>query len=291
MRYSVASGVRVTLGLLSVLSGAGAWLACSSSSGGPAAGGSDASTDVSTSADVGTTTDAADAGGGEEASACTPHLSGTPVWSPSTGYPMNACSSAALDTLMTDCVGATFDGPKCAQDRMTYAACTACIYSPPGAPMLGPFTRFNDILDLNTGGCIALVSGDTSASGCGATAGLATLCVGQSCLGCTHPLPEGGVGAIMDASFVKGDLAAFQACAMASIADGGPCAADNAASQTACPNPPPPAYDTCLQASNESQAAFLMRFVAYFCGGLPGDAGPDASGDAAGDGATDAPPG
>jgi hypothetical protein len=184
--------LRALLGLLSVLSAAAAWVACSSSSsGGKAAGGSDASADVSSNADTGTTTDAgADT---TPAPACTPQPVGTPpTWVPSTDYPMNACTSAALAALMTDCLTTTFDAAKCAADKTTYPACSACVFTPLTAPALGPLVEINDLVALNYGGCLGL-AGNAVTSACAPALGLENECAWQSCAACTHPLSEGGV--------------------------------------------------------------------------------------------------
>jgi hypothetical protein len=244
--------LRALLGLLSVLSAAAAWVACSSSSsGGKAAGGSDASADVSSNADTGTTTDAgADT---TPAPACTPQPVGTPpTWVPSTDYPMNACTSAALAALMTDCLTTTFDAAKCAADKTTYPACSACVFTPLTAPALGPLVEINDLVALNYGGCLGL-AGNAVTSACAPALGLENECAWQSCAACTHPLSEGGV--------VENDDPAFQACVVAAHADGGPCLADYNAANICFTTPEPPAVAECLGSTTTQADLIALRIL------------------------------
>jgi len=273
MRISVATVARTTLGLLSVLSAAGAWIACSSSSSKGAAG-ADAAADVASGVDTGAGTDAADGGADTApAPACTPQPVGTPpAWVPSTGYPMNVCSSAALAALMTDCLTTTFNGPKCAADEAMYPACSDCIFTPLTATALGPLVQINDVVALNYGGCLGL-AGNAVTAACPPALGLENECVWQSCVGCTHPLSQGGV--------VEDDDPAFQACVVAARADGGPCLADYNTASICFTTPEPAAVATCL-GSTTTQAGLIalqMHYAAYFCGGAGGDGGADGSGD------------
>lgn len=269
----VATAVRMTLGVLSVLSGGGAWVACSSNSS-HGAGGSDAAADVSSSGDTGSTADAADGGAdASPAAACTPQPVGAPpTWVPSTGYPMNVCSPAALTALTTDCLAAAFDAAKCAADQSTYAACSACIFTPLGASSLGPLVQLNNLVALNYGGCLGLAGSEVT-SVCPPALGLENECAWQACAGCTHPLSEGGV--------VEDDDPAFQACVVAAHSDGGPCVGDYDAASICFTTPEPPLVAACL-GSTTTQASLIalqQQYAAYFCGGAGGDAGGDAPAD------------
>jgi hypothetical protein len=273
MRSSMATVVRGSLAVLSVLPCAGAWVACSSSSG-HGAGGSDASADVSSGMDTGTTTDASDGGAGEAAAAaCTPQPVGTlPTWAPSMGYPMNVCSSAALTALITDCVGVTSDATKCMADRTTYAACNACVFTPLTASTLGPLVQLNDVVAVNYAGCLGTV-GNVVPTACPPDLGVENECAWQACLGCTHPLSEGGVAG--------NDQAEFQACLVAAHDDGGPCLADYTAAGICFTTPEPPGVSNCIGPTTTAAAvaALELQVAAFLCGGAVSDAGTDAPAD------------
>jgi hypothetical protein len=180
--------------------------------------------------------------------------------------------------LVTDCIGTTFDGAKCAQEQAAYPACTACLFTPYTSSSFGPFIGYGDLLSINVAECIVLRGGDSSDGGCAASLGLNQTCVEDSCLGCTHPLPEGGI-AVADGGNAKVDLPNWLACAAAAASDGGPCAAFTDTVQNVCLSP---AFLGCAQGGKESQPAYLQRMGGYFCGGSL-DAGSDAATDAPAD--------
>jgi hypothetical protein len=188
-----------------------------------------------------------------------------PSWSPPTGYPKQVCSNAALTAMLTDC-SVVFDGPTCLQDQAAFPTCAACVFTPYTAPVLGPLITVGDLIQVNVGGCVAIATGDTSASACGATLGLAAQCVREACAGCANPVPEGG----LTTDGGTGDLPAFQACATAAVADGAPCAAQSAAIAKNCPSQLPASYDACLPTQSEAQGSFVFRLVGFFCGGTGG---------------------
>jgi hypothetical protein len=225
---------------------------------------SDATADAG--ADAGSLNETADSEV-SEASACTPELSGTPSWSPSTGYPMSVCTNAAVAALITDCfTGSPPDPAMCAVDLTTYADCYKCGFTAFGQASLGPFVVSNDLIGVNGGECIDLITG--VATGCAEALGVAANCTTGSCLGCTHPIPEAGI-AFFDAAAHAGDSIAFDTCAMESIADGGVCATFESTALSACTDYNSP----CLEGSRESRQAYLERIFGYFCGPNLYDAG------------------
>jgi hypothetical protein len=273
------------LALAGTMAGGTGWLACSSSSGGKGAGGGSDASSEGQAAEAGPETGGADGGAGDAASGCPSPPSGAATFHPSTGYPMNVCSTADLTALVTDCIGSTFDGPKCAQDHTAYPACAACLFTPYDAPALGPFVTVNNLLALNIGGCISLVMGDSSPGGCGAAIGVSMECIVGVCISCTHPLPEGGIGAA-DGGFA-GDLTKYNDCALAVTDDGGACGAQNAAINDVCPLPEPPSFSACLQQKTEQQVAFFQRVGSFFCGGGAPDGGAEGGVDGGVEGGAD----
>lgn len=65
------------------------------------------------------------------------------------------------------------------------ALCAQCVYTVAGDPRLGPLVSFTSGSEwTNVGGCIALIDGDTSSTGCGAKNLALSKCLDAACDGC-----------------------------------------------------------------------------------------------------------
>lgn len=150
----------------------------------------------------GGTADAGDAGrdakvtvvdGGDAGPICAPGPIGnfTSSW-----VPPKPASSACTEKLIGDYAAACLDaktrsGTACTAFGKANAACTSCLVTQEGSSAYGAaILRPNGVISLNVGGCIALVSGDVSANGCGAKYETNRQCAAASC-DANCPLPDG----------------------------------------------------------------------------------------------------
>lgn len=112
--------------------------------------------------------DASDAGSG-----CVPALSDAyvPTWTPP-NPPRAACTSSQIQMLYDDCIGPTSGGSLCNTFLSQYsnATCDACMETPIASSTYGTTIEWHSggSLDINGGGCVALIDGDFTANGCGA---------------------------------------------------------------------------------------------------------------------------
>jgi hypothetical protein len=96
------------------------------------------------------------------------------------------CDAAALDTYLSSCLDAATALPfRCAQLASAEAACHACLTASAEAP--GPLLARAGEVMLNTGGCVALVLGDSGPESCGAREQAAAECVSNACRSCADP--------------------------------------------------------------------------------------------------------
>jgi hypothetical protein len=199
------------------------------------------------------------------------------TWTPPRPINPTGCSDAQITGYFNACLNggttcATFEGAS------ANTACVACINSQSTDSAYGPLIAVpNNVVYANTGGCIALVSGDTTSSGCGAKAWEASECEDQAC---------------------------SDNCAGAQFADYQNCT--NAAASGTCANEEKAVCDLsdagnitaeCNLNASTFQALYTS-IATVFCGGYPADAGAptdagtDASTtDAASDATADAPDG
>jgi hypothetical protein len=110
-----------------------------------------------------------------------------------------------------------------------------------------------DLVSLNSSGCIALVDGDATANGCGATDQALHDCKASSCSGCDT-----------NASF-----SAYQACE--SLAESSDCATEKSDRTSKCGEltNATGALATCL-GNGLSQHNYVTAIAAFFCGGADG---------------------
>lgn len=198
----------------------------------------DATKDV-TPLDV-SVTDADDAGDG--AFVCAPNLpSGyTPTWIPPSA-PSAACTTQQIQTLYDDCVGPNQSSSACSAflGVQANATCEACMETPIQSPTYGPTIEWHSgaSLDVNIGGCMALVDGDKSANGCGAKYEAWESCEIAACSYC----PEG----------------TYESCAVP--VESGACSAyESAAKQCYADSQ----YAVCKQTTFES---YFTTYGAMFC--------------------------
>jgi len=97
-----------------------------------------------------------------------------------------ACSEDQIQREYAACEGATATSAACTPFRNdpANAGCIACLFSPESDSSYGAIIRVGGSWKTNTAGCIALVDGDASASGCGARVQAASACYDAACDGC-----------------------------------------------------------------------------------------------------------
>jgi hypothetical protein len=193
------------------------------------------------------------------------------TWTPPRPINATGCSDAQIAGYYAACLSggsgcSTFEG------AAANTACVKCINSNITDSAYGPLIAVpNNVVYANIGGCIALVSGDVTSSGCGAKAWEASECEDKAC-------SDNCVGA---------DFATYQKCT--NSAASGTCATEekavcdlsDAGNVTAMCN---------LNASTFQDLYTAITTV--FCGGYADDAGvTDGGADGAADASTDAPDG
>ena len=195
------------------------------------------------------------------------------TWTPPRPINATACSDAQITGYYAACLNggsgcATFEG------ATANKACVACINSNITDSAYGPLIAVpNNVVYANIGGCIALVSGDVTATGCGAKAWMASECEDKAC-------SDNCAGATFNEYQTCTNAAAQGTCANEEKAV---CDLSDAGNVT----------DTCnLNASTFEE--LYTSITAVFCGGYPADAGTPDSGVQDGgsaDASTDAPDG
>jgi hypothetical protein len=105
--------------------------------------------------------------------ACSPDLPEgyVPTWIPPS-TPTSACTAMQIQALYQECNSPTSSGTLCNSflSQPSNAACEACMETPIGSGSYGPTIEWHSgsSLDINIGGCMALIDGDLSANGCAA---------------------------------------------------------------------------------------------------------------------------
>jgi len=197
------------------------------------------------------------------------------TWVPPITPNPTACSDAQIAAYFDGCLGPNQSTSAC-QAFTTSAAnatCLGCLITNQSASKYGALIAVGGVDYANTSGCIAILTGDSSNTGCGAKAESVLQCESLAC-GDQCPVKD-------NASFQQ-----YTQCTGA---------ADKSVCQTyvsaQCDlSDAGSVYATCLNHSDF--ASFYAAIAPVFCGGYPADAGTDggtdASTDAADDGATDA---
>ncbi len=101
-----------------------------------------------------------------------------------------SCTPANIDQYAKDCLDPqTRSGTACTAFQKANPACTTCLVTPESSTSYGAMIlRSNNVISLNVGGCIALMSGELGATGCGAKYEASRQC---SAAACACPLPDG----------------------------------------------------------------------------------------------------
>ncbi|MEO6952742.1 MAG: hypothetical protein ABI321_13105 [Polyangia bacterium] len=94
----------------------------------------------------------------------------------------SVCTAADLDNYRTACLSPSAIPIACQQFVANHAACAACLAPAPTSS--GPLLAHAGEVQVNVGGCIALVLGDRASSSCGARQQTAIDCVEHACAAC-----------------------------------------------------------------------------------------------------------
>jgi hypothetical protein len=200
--------------------------------------------------------------GENDAGACPP-MAPTKRAAPSSIKPFQpgTCSPAQVSGYVKECLQS--DGNACKAYKAASADCATCVESAAADASWGPIVFYENgqYYDYNYGGCIANVTNDFSATGCGAAQTRYLECRHAACV---HCLPTG----------FPIDYAPFYACQATSATDK-LCAAEVTDVGTACA-----AYfatkptDAC-QAAGLPSTDYLRQLITGWCGGSASDAGGD----------------
>ena len=195
-----------------------------------------------------------------------------------------ACTSTQVQAYYDDCYAATATSSTCTPfvGDATNTTCVSCLETPISASAYGAILALDNSTALaNISGCMALVDGDTSNTGCAAKVQAAALCNDAAC-SANCPI-DSTSQTTLTASFN-----AYNSCERKAAATGGVCADENAA---AAPCQNDSRYAACKASSFEG---YLLQIGNIICAsGNVSDAGSDASDasdadDAGGDDAGDA---
>lgn len=107
-----------------------------------------------------------------------------PTWRPPTGAWQQKCTALQVETY-AGCLFSQAQNDSSCRDylaRSDNAVCSQCLLSALDDPAYGPFVRLGpNAITLNVEGCVALVTNDTKASGCGAKAQAVGECRSAAC--------------------------------------------------------------------------------------------------------------
>lgn len=176
----------------------------------------------------------------------------TIAWKPPSA-PTLSCTSTQLDEYANACFGSSTTQPVCDAWIAANGTCYACMVTDINAATSGPFVTVAGWLQANIGGCIALVSGDSSATSCGAKQQIADDCNLVACAACDIN--------------TFGDCSSVAATSVCSPYAGALCKTPDAGA----------VYDACL--SETTITEYVATMGALFCG-ASSDAGADATDDA-----------
>ena len=117
-----------------------------------------------------------------------------PMWTPPSAPMIGACTQQQVSREYSVCYGATYNQNACHafESDPANSTCLSCVFGVLGTPNVGAILVLpgNEWIS-NRGGCIALLDGDSSATGCGAKAQAATVCAYTACnAACTRPVSD-----------------------------------------------------------------------------------------------------
>jgi len=194
------------------------------------------------------------------------------TWMPPDAPDASACSDQQIADYYTNCLPGTGNSCTTWEGVTSNANCEKCIITSESAASWGALVEVaNHVVYPNIGGCIALETGDTSSTGCGAKAWYASQCLDLSC-------SDNCASAAFTDYQACTQAAQTQTCSDEFAAE---CDLSDAGNVVA----------TCGLGTKTFLDVYPL-LAAAFCGGYPADAGTtdagDAGTDAADDGGTDA---
>lgn len=124
---------------------------------------------------------------GDAAVVCAPGDVSTwkPTWRPPTGKLQGKCTGSQVDTYVACLFSQAANDPSCRDylNRPDNAVCGQCLMSKLDDAAYGPLIRLGpDAITVNVEGCVALTSGDASASSCAAKAQALGQCRAAACV-------------------------------------------------------------------------------------------------------------
>jgi hypothetical protein len=260
---------------------------CSSSDASPAqgAGGSSAEAGTDAAADHATKDTAAADTTSETMDAkpaCEPQSvsSWTPTWQPPSGKYLGKCGDGEAVALIDACFGDSATEQTCTDAETKYAACNDCLFTDDTASQWGPIVYYSkvDFYDRNEGGCLALLTDDATATGCGAKVNALYDCGLASC-GPVCPVAT------------DADFEALNSCITAAMGDAAICKpyADDADACYQAALTAHPEASACVWGDSEDLLDVFKRFGELFCGAGASDGGSDVGSPDADAPAADAP--
>jgi hypothetical protein len=112
----------------------------------------------------------------------------TVSWHPPVGFHQGKCSDAQVSAFI-DCLSGLPDAATCKTFSAANTACVACASTPLTAAAYGPLLEGTVTIAVNEPGCVALASGDSSPTGCGAKLAALSQCEVQACT-FNSPIPD-----------------------------------------------------------------------------------------------------
>jgi hypothetical protein len=111
-----------------------------------------------------------------------------PSWHPPSP-PQSACTQTELDDLVTNCFGPVATQQDCDAFRAASPGCWACMVTPDTSATWGPIvaSSLTPFTYGNFAGCLAIQTGDSSSTSCGAQQQAARVCTEYACSGTQCP--------------------------------------------------------------------------------------------------------
>jgi hypothetical protein len=190
-------------------------------------------------------------------------VDGGVTWVPPHAPNPSGCSDLQIQSYYAACLTPPFTA--CSAWQTANPTCLKCIFSTYGTDTTYGALIYNGLgyVFWNFGGCIAIETGDMSATGCGAKAEALDTCEILSCSNCAKADPN------------------YNACTTA--AQGGTCASY---ANAECSSADAGYAAACGMTATTSQG-IVTALATVFCGGYPADAGPPGDGGSGDSGSTD----
>jgi hypothetical protein len=199
-----------------------------------------------------------------------------PSWHPP-AQPRSSCTEAELDDLVADCFEAISTSVACDAFQAASPECWSCMVTPDTSAAWGPIvvSSYTQLYYGNFAGCMALRTGDQSATGCGPRQQAARICSELACSSDRCPTQtQREVDAVLQCTSdaLDGGCAAYQSaavsCAEGLLGEGGASAA---------------AEQFCNAGNYGDLGTYYRALGPLFCGAQP-DGGPESGANDGGDG-------